>query len=181
MGGPGSGSGKGTWTQERIEELRRLARTGLTMLQIAERMELTRGSVSSAIARYKIILLSAELARERATANKRGLEYLPTRAKVMTAPDPVPISMTAERSNEPEPEPEPEPSHEPDPEDLTAPEMPNGEGVTLLELDKDMCRWPIGDRYCGKPKVRGAYCAAHARIGYTTQHRRNQPYIPRRR
>ncbi len=43
---------------------------------------------------------------------------------------------------------------------------------TLMELQSDSCRWPQGDpstaelRFCGAPKVMGAYCAGHARLAF---------------
>jgi GcrA cell cycle regulator len=53
-------------------------------------------------------------------------------------------------------------------------------GVPLLELNENMCRWPIGDpqhenfHFCGGQKTNGAYCEHHARIAY-------QPYSPRKK
>jgi GcrA cell cycle regulator len=44
--------------------------------------------------------------------------------------------------------------------------------VSLMELNGQTCRWPIGDPthadfgYCGDRRVRGAYCEAHANIAY---------------
>lgn len=156
--------------------MKRLAQTGMSMLEIAKAMNLTsRGSVSSAVKRYGIELESARIARQRAEAKKKGLEYLPTRVVATAAPEPEPVAVN------PEPDPNPEPEIEEEVEAATEQAKPEI-GVSINELEEDMCRWPIGDRYCGAKKVRGAYCAAHARIGYTaSRERKSSPYIPRRR
>lgn len=52
---------------------------------------------------------------------------------------------------------------------------PECEPVTLLELQHNQCRWPLGDprdfdtfRYCGAPKPveEASYCPHHARMAY---------------
>jgi hypothetical protein len=176
MGGAGSGSKNTTWTMELRSQLKMLAATGMTMGQIALEMGLTRGQISSAIARYDVELESAKRQREMAAQKKQGLEYLPTRANVVKAPEPT--SLKLERIDpDPEPEPEEEVAEEEMIRDLEEPR----EGVTILELEDDMCRFPMGDRYCGKKKVRGSYCAEHGRISYTVPRERIKPYIARRR
>jgi GcrA cell cycle regulator len=60
--------------------------------------------------------------------------------------------------------------------------LPMSERVTIMELRESMCRWPLGDptspdfRYCGgdAPIGAGPYCAYHASIAY-------QPAQDRRR
>ena len=63
-----------------------------------------------------------------------------------------------------EPEPEPE---------LIENIIPIGQRRTLLELNEDTCRWPIGDPasaeffFCGgKPLTGLPYCAYHSRVAY---------------
>ena len=31
----------------------------------------------------------------------------------------------------------------------------------LLWLPSDACRWPVGEGWCGRPAVHGAYCHGH--------------------
>ena len=59
--------------------------------------------------------------------------------------------------------------------------IPMSERVTIMELKESMCRWPLGDpatpefRYCGsKSPIGDTYCAHHARVAY-------QPSQDRRR
>jgi GcrA cell cycle regulator len=59
---------------------------------------------------------------------------------------------------------------------------PISERVTLAELRDSMCRWPLGDpahpefRFCGgrKRAGEGPYCAHHAEIAYQPQHDRRR-------
>jgi GcrA cell cycle regulator len=51
--------------------------------------------------------------------------------------------------------------------------IPLGQRCTLLELNENKCRWPIGDPgtseffFCGGAPVDGApYCGYHARVAY---------------
>lgn len=60
--------------------------------------------------------------------------------------------------------------------------IPISQRVTIMELHESMCRWPLGDpsmqefRFCGTRIIsrEGSYCAHHARIAY-------QPHNDRRR
>lgn len=58
--------------------------------------------------------------------------------------------------------------------------VPMSERVTIMELRENMCRWPLGDpttaefRFCGtKCPVGGPYCTYHSRLAY-------QPVLDRR-
>lgn len=52
---------------------------------------------------------------------------------------------------------------------LAAPENP---AASILSVGRGQCRWPcgtpgvLGFSVCGGPVARGAYCAAHAAVGY---------------
>lgn len=51
-------------------------------------------------------------------------------------------------------------------------EEPGESGVRMAQVERGHCRWPFGDpetsafRFCGAPKTKGAYCAAHAARAY---------------
>ena len=58
---------------------------------------------------------------------------------------------------------------------------PIGQRRTLLELNEDTCRWPIGDPgtadffFCGGQALTVLpYCAYHARIAYQPPNHRNR-------
>ncbi|MDI1328234.1 MAG: GcrA family cell cycle regulator [Brevundimonas sp.] len=54
-----------------------------------------------------------------------------------------------------------------------APDLLTG-GLTILTVRRGQCRWPYGDpadagfSLCGRPVARGAFCVAHAEVGYRT-------------
>jgi GcrA cell cycle regulator len=55
---------------------------------------------------------------------------------------------------------------------LAAFEEPGEGSVRMIDVERRHCRWPFGDpetsafRFCGAPKAKGAYCAAHAERAY---------------
>ncbi|MFK0299588.1 GcrA family cell cycle regulator [Brevundimonas sp. NPDC090276] len=52
------------------------------------------------------------------------------------------------------------------------PDVPEGPRATILSVKRGQCRWPYGwpgaagFGLCGRPVARGAFCAAHAIVGY---------------
>jgi GcrA cell cycle regulator len=57
--------------------------------------------------------------------------------------------------------------------------LEDGKFATVLTINDQMCRWPIGDpaenefHFCGrKPKTGSPYCEAHARKAYQPQQQR---------
>ena len=60
--------------------------------------------------------------------------------------------------------------------------VPLAETVTIIDLRESMCRWPVGDpsssefRYCGSraPVGEGPYCAHHSRMAYQPVQDRNR-------
>ena len=60
--------------------------------------------------------------------------------------------------------------------------VPLAETVTIMDLRESMCRWPVGDpsssefRYCGSkaPIGEGPYCAHHSRMAYQPVQDRNR-------
>ncbi len=168
-----------SWTDERVEQLKKMWLDGLSASQIAN--ELGHGvSRNAVIGKVHRLGLSGRVkspapaaARPRKTAEEaprahsgsggHGVSHmthgaLALAADVMPAPAPAPRVATAEVV------------------------IPMSERVTIMELRESMCRWPLGDpthtdfRYCGaKMQIgNGPYCQAHARIAY-------QPAQDRRR
>lgn len=144
------------WTEERVEELRRLAAERFSAQQISEAL----GEVSRSAVLGKAHRLGIEL--------QGGTAMVEKAARPKPAPaTPAPIAKTATPKAAPVPkpiplEPEPEPS-----------EPPPADAVTLLNLRAFMCRWPLGDprsesfRYCGaRTSDVSPYCPYHRRIAY---------------
>src|SRR6201981_1250301 len=162
-----------TWTDERVETLKKLWTEGWSASQIAAELGgITRNAVIGKVHRLGI----SGRAKTPSTAGPRPRQ---TRApshvsrsirnacRGNTAPAAQPVA-----ADEAEIEPEPEPLEN---------VIPIGQRCSLLELSEDKCRWPIGDPgqadffFCGGKAILGLpYCGYHARIAY-------QPANERRR
>ncbi len=163
-----------SWTDERVEQLKKMWLDGLSASQIAN--ELANGITRNAvIGKVHRLGLSGRVKSPAPAA---------TRVRAKTRPDEdtrgpsVPMSLgNLALAAETRPAPAPAPRSSSD--DVV---IPMSERVTIMELRESMCRWPLGDpssaefRYCGgKMQVGlGPYCTYHARIAY-------QPAQDRRR
>ncbi|MCC3245599.1 GcrA cell cycle regulator [Methylocystis sp. WRRC1] len=163
-----------SWTDERVELLRKLWSDGLSASQVAAELGpgITRNAVIGKIHRLGL----AERAKTAAAPRPRA-----AKAQRQAAPQPraaghvvhgnvalafAPQAMVVARA-------------QPQEEEVV---IPMSERVTLMDLRESMCRWPMGDpttpefRFCGgkSPIGGGPYCAYHARVAY-------QPAQDRRR
>ncbi len=171
-----------SWTEERVELLRKLWTEGLSASQVAAELGagITRNAVIGKIHRLGL----AERAKTAAAPRPRAAKPVRQQATagiVATAAPRVggghavhgnvalafaPQAMVVARVA-------------PATEEVV---IPMSERVTLMELRESMCRWPMGDpttpefRFCGakSPIGVGPYCAHHARVAY-------QPAQDRRR
>src|SRR5437867_6659038 len=158
-----------TWTDERVEALKKLWTDGLSASQIAAELGgITRNAVIGKVHRLGL--------SGRAKSPSSGA---PRPRKARAHSHMLRVSRPAMRGNtalaqayEYDTDPEPE---------LLDNVIPIGQRRTLLELTEDTCRWPIGDPgsadffFCGGQTVTGLpYCGHHGRIAY-------QPANDRRR
>ncbi len=167
-----------SWTDERVELLKKLWLDGLSASAIAAELG---GAVSRNAVIGKVHRLGLS-GRAKAQAPAAPRRAKPTRTPSHPMRSPAPIAFTrgntalaAEVVAEAVPEPEPELRRV---EDVV---IPMSERVTIMELRETMCRWPIGDpgredfRFCGaKSQVGVPYCQHHSAIAY-------QPVVDRRR
>ena len=155
-----------SWTDERVELLRKLWNDGLSASQIAGELAegITRNAVIGKVHRLGLSGRAKPAASQRPRAPKM-VRPAPTIRTHMPPPirgnlafamaprmaDPVPqLRMAAEVV------------------------VPLNDPVTIMELRESMCRWPLGDpaapdfRYCGgeAPIGAGPYCRFHSRIAY---------------
>jgi GcrA cell cycle regulator len=150
-----------TWTDERVELLKKLWADGLSASQIAAELGgVTRNAVIGKVHRLGL-----------AGRAKAPSSAAPRPRKARAHPHMLRVGRAAIRGNtalahayELEVEPEPE---------LVDNVIPMGQRRTLLELNEDTCRWPIGDPgqadffFCGGQPVAGLpYCAYHSRVAY---------------
>lgn len=156
-----------SWTDERVELLKKLWSDGLSASQIAAELGgITRNAVIGKVHRLGL--------SGRAKSTSTGA----ARPRKARTPSMLRIGRVAIRGNtalahayeieEAEPE-------------MMENIIPIGQRRTLLELNEQTCRWPIGDPsagdffFCGGNTVTGLpYCAFHSRVAY-------QPANDRRR
>ncbi|MBB3904324.1 GcrA cell cycle regulator [Methylobacterium brachythecii] len=157
-----------SWTDERVELLRRLWEDGLSASQIAAQLGgVTRNAVIGKVHRLGLA----------GRVKPNGAGQVTGRKKVETESEAADALASEQTISEP-------PaviSHRPAPSfPITPPaaaKEPNGlavsERVTIMDLRESMCRWPLGDptspdfRFCGGRAITGLpYCTQHAQIAY---------------
>lgn len=163
-----------TWTDERVELLKKLWTDGLSASQIATELgNVTRNAVIGKVhrlglsGRAKDKAAAAQRPRKAARAPSAPVAIPPqSRTNVVMAPIVrPPVVLRAEPMIPVE-------------DDMA---IAVSERVTIMELRESMCRWPMGDptkaefRFCGARSITGLpYCEHHAQIAY-------QPVADRKR
>jgi GcrA cell cycle regulator len=158
-----------SWTDERVELLKKLWSDGLSASQIAAELgAITRNAVIGKVHRLGL-----------SGRAKSASSSAPRQRKARSANHMLRIARPAIRGNtalahayEIEVEAEPE---------LIDNIIPIGQRRTILELTDQTCRWPVGDPgggeffFCGGNAASGVpYCSYHSRVAY-------QPVSDRRR
>ncbi len=157
-----------TWTDERVELLKKLWADGLSASQIAAELgSITRNAVIGKVHRLGL----SGRAKSPSSASPRPRK--PRAHPMLRVSRPSMRGNTAlahafEYDLDPEP-------------DLVDNVIPIGQRRTILELTEETCRWPIGDPgttdffFCGGQTATGLpYCGFHSRVAY-------QPASERRR
>jgi GcrA cell cycle regulator len=172
--------GQETWTDERIEVLKKLWSEEFSASQIAAVLKVTRNSVIGKVHRLGLnrTTLGPRKPKPMQMASDRPVEAKP-------APIPAPAPAPAPESV---PVPAPEEAAVPEPdrvvdsapvepirpyEPLRELGIPPSKRVTIQDLRSNSCRWPHGDpqspdfTFCGAKAAPGAaYCINHARIAF---------------
>jgi GcrA cell cycle regulator len=170
-----------TWTDERVELLKKLWSDGLSASQIATELGgVTRNAVIGKVHRLSLSgrakPASAPVARARKPAAPAG------RTMGSARPQPLGRPMIAGNTAlKPMSEPAPEPRRVPRPIESSDVVVPISLHATILTLTEQTCKWPNGDpstedfHFCGQRSGSGIpYCDYHSRIAY-------QPVNERRR
>ena len=158
-----------TWSDERVEQLKKLWEAGLSASQIAAELgNVTRNAVIGKVHRLGL----SGRAKSTAAAPPRQRKPRPTQ-HVMRVSRPVSRGNTAlAHAFEVELEPDPIAFDN---------VVPMSQRLSLSQLNEATCHWPIGDPgspdffFCGGKALPGLpYCAYHSRVAY-------QPAADRRR
>jgi GcrA cell cycle regulator len=160
-----------TWTDDRVEQLKKLWEGGLSASQIAAELgNVTRNAVIGKVHRLGL----SGRAKSPSSAAPRQRKARPER-QMMRVARPVSRGNTA-LAHAFELELEPDPIAY---DNL----VPISQRLSLLELNEATCHWPIGDPasaeffFCGGKALTGLpYCAYHSRVAYQPAgDRRRQP------
>ncbi len=161
------------WTDDRVEMLKKLWMEGLSASQIANRMGgITRNAVIGKVHRLGLSGRATTSRVSRTRTRKPRAPSSPVTNMFRSAGN---AALKADQSLAPDYRPEPKPAiiHEL--------QIPPGERASILTLNDNTCRWPIGDPededfyFCGRqPQDNLPYCQHHVSIAY-------QPAQDRRR
>lgn len=161
-----------SWTDERVELLKKLWNDGLSASQIAGELgEVTRNAVIGKVHRLGL----SGRAKAAPTAPRARKPARPEReARPQRPMSHGNTALAPELDDLPEEAPAPAPATQDN-------VVPMGTRCTIMNLTESTCRWPMGEpgtesfHFCGgKSKAGMPYCAHHARIAY-------QPVQDRRR
>ena len=156
------------WTDDRVEQLKQLWADGLSASQIASKMGgVTRNAVIGKVHRLGL--------SGRATPAK------PQTGRKTDRPSALPRKSFADAETDIKPV-------IPEPEFLEPLVLDTGDNATMTTLNKNMCKWPIGDpssdefHFCGQSTAKSkSYCAYHAHLAFQpSQKRDRQPKAPAR-
>lgn len=150
-----------SWTDERVEVLKKLWAEGLSASQIAKELGgVTRNAVIGKVHRLGL--------SGRATPSRPPRRLVsPHRPRVALRPA-LRLAGGSDVSVKPMP--------------IDPAPLPNGEFATVLDLSEHICKWPIGDpsdpkfQFCGrKTKVGAPYCDAHSQVAFQPPKKRRKP------
>jgi len=162
-----------TWSDDRVEQLKKLWEAGLSASQIAAELgNVTRNAVIGKVHRLGL----SGRAKSPSSAAPRPRKARPTQQMVRVS-RPIARGNTAlAQAFEVEVEPDPVACDN---------VVPMNQRLSLQELNEATCHWPVGDPsspdffFCGGKTLAGLpYCAQHSRVAYQPVDRRRAPAKP---
>ena len=149
------------WTDERVELLKKLWADGLSASQIAAELGgITRNAVIGKVHRLGLSGRAKSPSSASPRPRKPRQTHMMRVRPSMRGNTALAHAYAYDTDSEPEPE-------------LIENIIPIGQRRTLVELNENTCRWPIGDPstqeffFCGGPPVAGhPYCSYHSRVAY---------------
>lgn len=174
-----------SWTEDRVEMLKRMWTEGLSASQIAGRLGqgVTRNAVIGKVHRLN---LAGRAPPPRPAAQQRSRKSREPSHPGRQAPQPsLPVAGNTALKPVLRALPAVRPSALAAPEPLRLVDTARGGRVTILQLSEKTCKWPIGDPghdefcFCGHaPRDAAPYCEYHARMAYQPLQDRRPPRRP---
>ena len=164
------------WTDEMVEQLKKMWHEGLTTGEIGKRLNVSKNSIVGKVHRLGLSgrpspIKKKEEEAPQAPKNVEKKNTQPQPAEPRTPKETIketPVPAHAVHTGK-----EAEPQTAPIPTGKTEKTQKGGYNLSLTDLDNHTCRWPIGDpkddnfRFCGKKvRVGQTYCDEHAAIAY---------------
>lgn len=142
------------WTDESVEQLRKMWSEGLTANEIAKKLGVTKNAIVGKVHR---LCLTARPSPIKSKDNVEEDEPAQTQTEIVFE-ETIEEEVVAQEVETPT---------------VAAPKACKGSNIKLVDLDSHTCRWPIGDPrdddfcFCGK-KVRSGqtYCDEHSAVAY---------------
>jgi len=167
-----------SWTDERVELLRRLWEDGQSASKIAAQLGgVTRNAVIGKVhrlglgGRARSGTEAPAAAARKPTAVASPVDALPEAEAVVIEAALETAEPTSPPNHRPAPDFPPPPA--PLPAAAEPVQIAVSQRVTIMDLRESMCRWPMGDptapefRFCGARSITGLpYCGHHAQIAY---------------
>lgn len=170
-----------SWTDERVETLKKLWSEGLSASQIATELGgVTRNAVIGKVHRLGLSGRAKAPSSQPAAQRPRKPAAAPSQARTTARPQPGPMTVGATALKAdivPVVRSQPAPA----PKVYSLSDPPLVENASILQLTEQTCKWPVGDpgqdgfHFCARRSEVGIpYCGYHSRIAY-------QPVADRRR
>ncbi len=149
------------WTDEAVEELKRMWDKGMTTGQIAKVLNVTKNSIIGKVHRLCLTARPSPIKKSDNSKDTKKATKSTKAEKETTKATPVKSTKCAKK-------PLAEECIQP-----VAPVVVEETNIPLVKLDNHTCRWPIGDPkdedfcFCGKRiKTGQTYCEEHAAVAY---------------
>lgn len=183
-----------SWTDERVELLKKMWGEGQSASQIAKELGgVTRNAVIGKVHRLGLSNRTAAANSSAASAQTEAKAAAPKpKAEPKPKPAPKPEPVKAEAAPPPEPRPVPTPARkaiipagqplppQPSANEISAEALAKvsevekkAKKLTLMDLTERTCKWPVGDPatpdfwFCGLPVQQGKpYCEAHVGVAF---------------
>jgi GcrA cell cycle regulator len=170
-----------TWTDERVELLKKLWTDGLSASQIASELGgVTRNAVIGKVHRLSLSGRAKPASTPVARARKPAAST-PSRSATTGRPNPVRPIVAGNTALKPLGQMAPEPRRVVRATSSDDVVVPISLHATILTLTEQTCKWPIGDpssedfHFCGQRSNSGIpYCEYHSRVAYQPVHDRRQ-------